>query len=434
MLTKSLSAATLACALLTTAAHAAAPSSATLATANNDWPSWRGPLDTGSITAGDYPVKFNAETYRWRTELPGRGCSTPIILAGKIYVTSPADGKDALVSYDLEGREQWRAVFDSENPGKHRNGSGSNASPVTDGQAIFTYFKSGTLAAVDLAGKVRWRTNLVERFGPDTLFWDHGTSPVLTERHVVMARMHKGESWLAAFDKQSGEMAWKVARNYETPVECDHGYSTPLVIQHEGKESLLVWGAEHLTIHDASSGEVVWSCGNFNPDQQKLWPAIATPVIVGDMTVIAYGRNDRGKPLLYGIRLAGSGDVTKTAHIWKRDDVGTFVPSPAVYEDQVILVRDKGEVAAIDPKTGKSIWESEFHKHRTNYYASPLVAGGKLYAPREDGTVMVAGIKNNKFEVLSENNMGESVIGSPVPIPGTNRLLLRGEKHLFCLE
>ena len=120
------------------------------------------------------------------------------------------------------------------------SGSGSNASPVTDGHAVFVFFKSGTFAAVELNGVVRWQTDLVERFGKDTLFWDHGTSPVLTEKYVIMARMHQGESWLAAFDKVSGEMAWKVARNYTTPVECDHGYTTPLVIRHGGKEAILV--------------------------------------------------------------------------------------------------------------------------------------------------------------------------------------------------
>jgi len=396
-----------------------------------DWRSWRGPLDRGSIEAGTYPVKFGADKYTWRTELPGRGCSTPIVLNEVIYVTSPADGKDSLVSYDLAGKERWRTVFDAEKAGKHRNGSGSNASPVTDGTAIFTFFKSGTLAAVELDGRVRWKTNLVERFGPDTLFWDHGTSPVLTEKHVIMARMHKGESWLAAFDKTTGEIAWKVARNYETPVECDHGYTTPLVIQHAGKKSILVWGAEHLTIHDASSGAVVWTCGGFNPDANKLWPAIATPVIVGDMAVIAYGRNDRGIPRLYGIRLTGSGDVTETAHVWKRDDVGTFVPTPVAYKGRVILVRDKGEVASIDPATGKTVWEGAFPKHRTNFYASPLVAGDKLYAPREDGALFVASVAGDKFELLSENDMGESVIGSPVPVG--NRILVRGEKHLFCI-
>lgn len=397
----------------------------------SDWRSWRGPQGNGSIEQGNFPVKFNAEAYLWRTELPGKGCSTPVVLSGKIYLTSPADGNDAVLCYDADGTEKWRAVFGKENAGKHRNGSGSNASPVTDGSGVFVYFKSGTFAAVELDGKVRWKTDLVERFGKDTLFWDHGTSPILTENHVVMARMHQGESWLAAFDKLTGKMAWKVARNYSVPTECDHGYTTPLVIQHQGQESILVWGAEHLTIHNASDGQVTWTCGNFNPDANKLWPAIATPVIVGDMAVIAYGRNDRGTPRLHGIRLTGSGDVTKTNHVWKRDDVGTFVPTPVAYKGRVILVRDRGEVASIDPETGKTLWEGTFPRNRANYYASPLIAGDKLYAPREDGTVFVASVANDKFEVLSENVMDESVIGSPVPLG--NRILIRGEKHLFCV-
>ena len=397
-----------------------------------DWPSWRGPLNHGSVAEGDYPVKFGAQEYLWRTSLPGRGCSTPILLDGKIYLTSPAEGNDAVLCYDLGGKELWRTVFGTENPGKHRNGSGSNASPVTDGHAIFVYYKSGTLAAVDRDGRVRWKTNLVERFGPDTLFWDHGTSPVVTEKHVVMARMHQGESWLAAFDKATGELAWKVARNYTTPVECDHGYSTPVVMRHNGKESLLVWGAEHLTIHDAADGQVVWSCGGFNPDGNKLWPAIVTPVVVGDMAIVAYGRNDRGLPRLYGVRLTGRGDVTATHQIWKRDDVGTFVPTPVVHQGRVILVRDRGEVACLDPETGKTVWDGAFPKHRTNFYASPLVAGDKLYAPREDGIVFVAKIGDGRLELLAENDMGESVIGSPIPAAG--RVLLRGETHLFCVS
>lgn len=396
-----------------------------------DWRSWRGPLGNGSVETGTYPVKFSATEYLWRTPLPGKGCSTPILLNGMVYLTAPVEGSDALLCYDLDGAEKWRTVFGKENAGKHRNGSGSNASPITDGNGIFVFFKSGTFAAVELDGKVRWKTDLVERFGKDTLFWDHGTSPVLTEKYVVMTRMHQGESWLAAFDKATGNMVWKVARNYSTPIECDHGYTTPLVIEHQGKESILVWGAEHLTINNASDGQVSWSCGNFNPEANKLWPAIATPVTVGDMAVIAYGRNDRGVPRLHGIRLTGSGDVTSTNHVWRRDDVGTFVPTPVAYKDRVILVRDRGEVACIDPATGKTIWEGTFPRHRTNYYASPLVAGDKLYAPREDGTVFVASIANDKFEVLSENDMGESVIGSP--IPAGNRILIRGEAHLFCI-
>ena len=398
---------------------------------DKDWPRWRGPQDNGSIETGAYPVKFDPANVLWKTELPGKGCSTPIVWQQTIYLTAPVEGSDALLAIDWSGKKAWQATFGKQKEGKHRNGSGSNASPVTDGEAVFVYFKSGTLAAVNLDGSVRWKTNLVEKFGPDTLYWDHGTSPVLTEKHVIMARMHHGESWLAAFDKDTGEMDWKVARNYETPQEGDHGYATPLVMQHAGKPALLVWGAQHLTIHDPQDGNVLWTCGNFNPDGEKLWPSISTPVIIGDMAIIAFGRNDRGKPRLYGIKLGGSGDVTTTNHVWKRDDVSAFVPSPVAYKGRVYLVRDRGEVECLDPVTGKTIWSDTLTSNRASYYASPLIANDNLYAPREDGVVFVASVANDQFRLLSENNMEEPVIGSPVP--SSNRIFIRGEGHLFCV-
>ena len=395
------------------------------------WPSWRGPDDSGSVVNGNYPVAFGPDKVIWKTPLPGKGCSTPILLNKTIYLTAPVDNHDALLAYDWSGKEIWRTAFGEENAGKHRNGSGSNASPVTDGEAVYVYYKSGTFAAVNLDGSVRWKTNLVERFGKDTLFWDHGTSPVLTDKCVVMARMHHGESWVAAFEKTTGKIAWKVARNYETPKEGDHGYATPLIIEHDGKEAILVWGAEHLTIHDSVDGKVVWTCGNFNPDANKLWPSIATPVIIDDMIIVSFGRNDRGLPRLYGVRLTGSGDVTATNHVWLRDDISSFVPSPASYKGNVYLVRDKGEVECVNPADGKTVWSNALPKHRSAYYASPLIAGDKLYAPREDGVVFVANVADGKFELLAENDMEEPVIGSPVPV--LNRLLIRGENHLFCV-
>jgi outer membrane protein assembly factor BamB len=396
-----------------------------------DWPRWRGPQDIGSTEVGTYPVKFDESTTRWRARLPGRGCSTPIVLNRTIYLTAPVDGNDALISMDWSGKQRWSTTFGPETPGKHRNASGCNASPVTDGSAVFVYFKSGTLAAVGLDGTVRWKTDLVRRFGEDKRFWDHGTSPVLTDKYVIMARMHAGDSWLAAFDKTSGDLAWKVARNYSTPLEGDQCYTTPLVIQHDGKEAILVWGALHITIHDAADGKLHWSCGNFNPDSYKLWPAIAMPVIVDDMLVLCFGRNDRDQPRLHGIRLGGSGDVTATNRAWSRTDTGSFVPSPAVYQGRVYIVRDRGEVECIDPASGTTLWTDAFPKGRASYYASPIIAGGYLYAAREDGTVFVAEVTNGKFKLLSENDMDEPIIGSPVPV--SNCILIRGEDHLFCL-
>ncbi len=396
-----------------------------------NWPSWRGTGEQGRIESGNFPLQFSAEKYRWRVTLPGKGCSTPIVLNQKIYLTCPSDGRDAVLAFDAQGQELWQVAFEEEVPGKHANGSGSNSSPVTDGQAIYAYFKSGTFVAVDLDGKVLWQQDIVEQFGKENMFWDFGTSPVLTEKYVVLVRMHAGDSWIAAFNKSDGQLAWKVDRNYQVPTESDQCYTTPLVFDYEGKESILTWGAEHVNIHTAADGALVWTCGNFNPEGNKLWPAIATPVISQQHVVVAFGRNDRGKPLLYGVKLSGTGDVTTTNHSWKRTDVGTFVPTPAVFGEQTIIVGDQGEIEAIDAATGLAAWKSQLPKNRNKVYASPLVAGNRLVIVREDGVVFVGRIQDGQFKLEAENDMQESIIGSPVPFG--NGLLLRGKEHLFCV-
>ena len=396
-----------------------------------DWPQWRGPQDNGVAEPGNYPVKWSeTENVLWKAPLPGKGCSTPIIWKQRIYLTAPIDGEDAALAFDWNGKPLWQTKLGNENPGKHPRGSGSNPSPVTDGKSIFVYFKSGNFAALDLDGKVLWQTNLVKAFGKDTLYWDHGSSPVVTKQFVVMVRMHKGESWVAAFDKATGKIAWKVPRNFETLIEGDHSYTTPLVIEHKGKEALLVWGGEHLTAHDTTDGKTLWTCGGFQKDSKANWPTVASVVVSGDIAVLPFGRSDRKQPFLYGVKLGGEGDVTKTHLVWRRTDTGTFVPSPAEHEGRVYLARDRGEVDCIEAATGKTIWSGEFPRSSKNFYSSPVIANKKLYTAREDGVAFVAGV-DDKFELLSEIPMGESIIASPVLLDG--RVFLRGEKHLFCI-
>jgi outer membrane protein assembly factor BamB len=146
--------------------------------ANTDWAHWRGPNGNGSVTVGTYPVKWDAATVAWKTALPGKGTSTPITWQDRIYVSSPAEGQDALLAFDFSGRTVWQVKLGREDPPKHRTlASSGNASPVTDGKGVFVYFKSGNFAAVDFNGAVRWKINLVERFGRDELFWDQGAGP-----------------------------------------------------------------------------------------------------------------------------------------------------------------------------------------------------------------------------------------------------------------
>jgi len=183
--------------------------------AAENWPQWRGPLGTGVAAVGDYPAKFSSTAgVAWKADLPGRGSSTPAVWDDRVFVTCGIDGQDGLVCYDMQGQELWRKQLGPERAGKHRNASGSNPSPVTDGKHVVVYFKSGTLACFDLDGNETWKVNLQERFGKDTLWWDLGTSPVLAEGRVVVAVVQEGDSYLAAFDLDSGEMAWRETRKY----------------------------------------------------------------------------------------------------------------------------------------------------------------------------------------------------------------------------
>ncbi len=396
------------------------------------WPHWRGPGDDGIAPPGNLPVKWDLEHLAWKAPLPGKGRSTPIIWNDRIYLTSATNGMDVLMAFDTSGRPIWQRTFGTEEPGKHPNGSGSNASPITDGQGLFVYLNSGTLAALEMDGRPRWQTNLVAAFGPENRYWDQGTSPVLTEKSVLFARMHHGESWLAAFDKQSGQILWKVPRNFTTPEENDTAYTTPLVIREGGAETVLVWGAEHVTAHAATDGHVLWTCGDFNPKAMKNWPAVASPVVAGGLVIVPAARSDKGYPRIDAIRLGGSGDVSATHRSWVRQDTGTYVPTPAVSGDRLYVVRDHGQVDCLEVATGKTVWQGAFPKVAgANFYGSPLIAGGKLYAVREDGVVFVAQIEG-KFEILAENRMEQKVIASPVPMG--RRLLIRGEQHLFCVE
>ncbi len=395
-----------------------------------DWPAWRGPDATGSTATGEYPTRWSPGDAAWKVALPGKGTSTPIVWRDRIYLTTPSDGQDAVLALDRSGKQAWLVKLGPESPPRHRSlASSCNASPVTDGKGLFVRFRSGRLAALELDGKERWQVNLDEKYGPEQLFWDTGSSPALTEDCVVVSRMHHGESWVAGFDKKTGEQRWLQKRNYQTPVENDNGYTTPVLIEHQKRGAILLWGADRLTAHSATDGALLWSCSGFNPAGTGFWPAIATPVIADGIAIVPVGRDDRpGQARVHGIRLGGSGDVTATHRVWQRDDLGVFCCSPVVYKGRVYLLRHRGGVVCLDPATGKTIWENAFPRASSSFYASPLIANGILYAAREDGVVFAARV-GDQFELLSENAMGEKIVASPVPTG--NGLLIRGEQNLY---
>lgn len=397
-----------------------------------DWPGWRGPDQDGSAEGKAPPAKFSpSENLLWRAQLPGRGCSTPIVVDGKIILTSEIDGKDGVIAFDMEGKELWRKQFGKIRPGRgQRVGSSANSSPVTDGEAVYVFFKSGTLAALDLSGKERWSFNAFERFGEDKLWWDVGTSPVIAGGNLVVAMMQTdAPSWVVALNREDGGTVWENDRHFETGAESGDSYTTPLVVEIEGQETVVCWGADHLTGQDAKSGEILWTCGGFNPEKKKAWRVIASAVASGDVALVPYARGE----FVSGVRMGGSGDITDKAVLWTAK-LGSDASTPIANDGRFYVLTDsgmkRGTVSCLDVSSGKVLWKDKLPKGAQIYYSSPLLAGNLLICAREDGTVITATVGDNGLENVETNEIGEGVIASPVLVDG--KLLIRGDRSLFC--
>ena len=400
----------------------------TLAIDADDWPQWRGPDANSVAKAGAYPTKFSpTENVIWKVKLPGVGSSTPMVLGEQIFVTCGNEGRDGVLAYDWKGEVLWQKTLGTERPGKHKNGSGANSSPITDGKNIIVYFKSGTVASLTLDGKVNWQTNLQEKYGEDTLWWDLGTSPVFAGGNIVIAVMQEGASYVVALNPEDGTEAWKVDRTFPVQKESGQSYTTPYLTTIDGKEMLVIWGADRLTGHDPKDGRTIWSCGGFNPEDKAMWRVIASPGFSDGIAVVPYGRTK----FCAGVKLGGSGDITASARLWERSDLGADCPTPVAHEGRAYVLSDRGQINCIDLKTGKDIWVAAIPRASANFYSSPILAGDLLFCAREDGVVAVVKVNDTGMEVLAENAMGERLAAAPVPV--RDRLLIRGVDHLYCL-
>jgi outer membrane protein assembly factor BamB len=377
---------------------------------------------------GAYPTEFSASKgVLWKLPLPGMGSSTPAVWEERIFVTCGIEGQDGVLACDWDGKILWQKTLGPERPGKHKNGSGSNPSPITDGKQVVVYYKSGTMASFTLEGELNWQTNLQERYGEDTLWWDLGTSPVFAGDRIVVAVMQEEASYVVALNAADGSEAWKVDRTFPVQKETGQSYTTPYLTEIDGKETLVVWGADHLTGHDPASGATLWTCGGFNPEDKPMWRVIASPGFTDGIAVVPYGRTK----FVAAVKMGGSGDITKSARLWEREGLGADCPSPVGRDGKVYLLSDRGQINCMDASTGRDLWEDAIPRASANYFASPILASDLLYCVREDGVVAVVKVSDSGMETLAQNDMGERLTGAPVPV--RERLLLRGAEHLYCL-
>jgi outer membrane protein assembly factor BamB len=416
--------------------------SAIAASPHAHWPQWRGPLSSGVAPSGSPPVAWSeTQNVRFKVEIPGRGLSTPVVWGNRIFLTTAvpvgapptskdegwmrsitADSPQRFVVMALDratGKVLWERTAREAKPheGTHQDGSWASPSPVVDAELLIVSFGSHGLYAFDHDGTLQWSKDLGDMKTRNG--FGEGSSPVLSGDTLIVNWDHEGSSFIVALDRKTGNERWRRERDEVT------SWSTPLVVEHAGKKQVVVAATGRTRGYDLATGEVVWQLAGMTVN------TIPSPVVADGVVYVMSGF--RGNAL-QAIRLdQAKGDlVPGPALAWSYDRDTPYVPSPVLHEGLLYFLKHNTAIlSALDAKTG----EVRYGPHRLEkvegVYASPIVAGGRLYVVGRNGFTEVLRT-GPKAEVLAANKLDDRFDASPVVVG--DELLLRGHRYLYALR
>jgi outer membrane protein assembly factor BamB len=288
----------------------------------------------------------------------------------------------------------------------------ASPTPVVSGDRVYVHFGAYGTAALDMAGDIVWST----RF-PYVSQHGNGGSPILFRDLLILSCDGYDQAFIVALDAETGEVRWKTTR--DDPIS--QAYSTPLLIEVDGRLQVISIGAFRTHALDPATGKEIWQVGY--PDGFSNVPAPAYSADHG-MVFISTGFQ---QPTVMAVRADGSGDVTQTHVAWTLNRGAPLTPSPLVVGNEVYLVTDTGVATCLDIDTGQVHWRERL---RGNYSASPLSADGRIYFQSEEGvtTVLEPG---TTFREVARNQLDGLTLASPAVSDGS--IFIRTYSHLYRL-
>ncbi len=392
----------------------------------DDWPEFRGPTGMG-IARGGLPMEWGpTRNVVWKQTIPGKGWSSPIVVAGRVYLTTSVptagrqDGDQSLRALCLDaqtGKTLWETeVFrqpGSTAPRIHSKNSHASPTPLCDGKRLYVHFGHLGTACLDLAGKVLWR-NSEFKYAP---VHGSGGSPILVDNSLVFSCDGADRQFVVALDRETGKVIWKTDRKSEAFKKFS--FSTPLVIAVNGAKQIISPASDAVMAYDSASGREIWRA------RYDGYSVIPKPVYGHGLVFVCTGFDS---PSLQAIQTGGEGDVTATHVAWSTRRAVPLTPSLLLVGDELYMVSDSGVASCLDAKTGKVHWQERLGG---TFSASPLYADGEIYFQSEQGTgiILKAG---REFQKLATNSLDERTLASYAAADGA--LFIRTEKHLYKFQ
>ena len=416
--------------------------------AADQWPQFRGPSGQGVAEDVALPVHWSeSEGVKWKTPLPGRGWSSPVIAEGRIWVTTAEehlasdDERAALleefpnkgiakqmavmasvrlsaIEIDLATGKVLRQIelFNVEPPPMiHGLNSFASPSPAIAAGRVVCHFGTMGTACVDAkTGDVLWR----RKFEIDHIVGP-GSSPIIHKGLVILTCDGGDKQFIVALDAKTGEDVWRVDRpplREENP-DLRKAYCTPLIYMAAGREQMVIPGAQWFVAYDPGTGKEIWRV-----DHGAGYSNVPAPLFDGEKVYVDTGFN---KGQLWAVRVEGSGDVSETHVAWRQTQQMPTMPSPVMADGRIFVISDSGVATCLDAENGKVVWRERVPGQ---YSASPLLGAGLVYFCSHEGRTTVIAA-TDEFKKLAENDLDGKLMASPAVADGD--LILRTDTHLY---
>jgi outer membrane protein assembly factor BamB len=420
------------------------------------WPTWRGSSGQGIAAGAQPPLTWGDDkNIKWKAKIPGLGFSTPIIWKDRIFLLTavqtnedrpapkenkveapepaatgrrrggPTPGPTPTKVYEFvvmaidraTGKTVWQKIARREAPHEahHQTSTFASASPVTDGERLWVPFGSRGFYCYDLQGNLLWEKDLgdMEIRGA----FGEGASPAIAGDLLLITWDHENQSFIVALDKKTGAEVWRKNREERS------SWSTPLVLEIDGKLQAIVPATTRTRSYDAATGALIWEAAGMTGN------VIPTPVTGHGMVYVMSGFQGNS---IQAIKLSSTGDITGTDNIvWHVRRSAPYSPSPVLSGNRLYMTKTNDAfLSCLDALTGEPHYQDQPLPGLRGVYASPLAANGHLYVVGRNGTVIV--LKDaTKFEVVATNTLNERIDASPVMLG--KELFLRGHEHLYCI-
>jgi len=422
----------------------------TCVAAAEEWPEFRGPNGDGRAPEAEIATTWSeTESVTWKSPIPGEGFSSPVISGNQLWLTTaevePISAEEeerrkaelttnprgiqfggkltlSALCYDVNNGELLHKVecfqFPAANP-KHATNSYASPTPVIRDGKLFCHFGDYGTCAVDAgSGKLLWQNqelHIEHQNGP-------GSSPVVWGDKLIVHFDGTDSQFLAAFDTETGKIAWKTMRSGEMPEKGEFckAYCTPAIVE-GGDAQLISPASDWVYSYNPETGEENWRAAYGDLG----FSTVPRPIIGNGLVYIC---TSFMRSRLLAVDYSGSGDVSETHIRWTFDRQVPQKPSLLLHEGNLYLVGDKGIATCLDAKTGEQKWQERIPGQ---YSASPLFANGLIYLFNSDGLTTV--IKpGDSYEVVAENSLDDGFMASPA-VKG-NSLFLRTNNHLYRID